>query len=301
MSIQAFVIHFLLNNFSRLLRHSLPYLRNNSDCGTMVMFNNGITIAAIERSKMILILVGLMLWGGCIQAHDQYLGEISRKPIQLLEPEPKNQPKQKIEPDVTKKSDIQNQSIFNRIGSFFSNKTISNMTFAELKAEQEQLIQNKDKAGAVKYLEKMVPLCNDLDELKKIMLELASIYYEIGNFEKAGKMYNEFTVLYPGCDEAEFALYQAILSSFKLTLDAEHDQGNTQEAKELALAFLERESFKKYRKEVKDILNKCEERLFEADSKIFSFYLNCGNYLGEYGNAKKHLLLSKNLIWQRNS
>lgn len=270
---------------------------------------------------MILILLGLFI---CCSSFcdEQSFRQVAPSPINLLETEIKIKPdKSAKEVTVPKVEDKEQKPVASGTKtksdksvkevtapkaddkteqkpkkgwqSFFSNKTINNMTFSELEAEEENLMKAGNKTSALKYLEKMVPLCNDLDKLKSIMLELAQLYFEAGNFEKAGKMYNEFTVLYPGCDEAEFALYQAILSSFKLTLDAEHDQTKTQEAKDLALAFLERESFKTYCKEVKDILNKCEERLFEADQKIFNFYLNTGNYSGQYGNAKKHLALIK--------
>lgn len=222
-----------------------------------------------------------------LSADEPSFHEISPKPIELLDGETEiKQPSADIKKD---EKSVTNKKKF----SLFSNKTINNMTFDELKEAEEKLMKAGSTSSALKYLEKMVPLCNDLNELKKIMLELADLYFQEGNFEKAGKMYNEFTILYPGCDEAEFALYQAILSSFKLTLDAEHDQTKTQEAKDLALAFLERESFTTYRKEVKDILNKCEERLFEADFNIFNFYLNIGNYTGQYANATKHLDIIK--------
>lgn len=249
---------------------------------------------------MMVVVISLLLLVMGLQADEPCFHEISPSPIKLLKPEAKTKPDQKVD-SQSKKTEEQKTDSGKKAEapkknfSFFSNKTINNMNFDELKEAKEKLIKDGNKTSAIKYLEKMMPLCNDLDELKRIMLELAQLYFEQDNFEKAGKMYNEFTILYPGCDEAEFALYQAILSSFKLTLDAEHDQTKTKEAKELALSFLERQSFTKYRNEVKDILNKSEERLFEADSKIFSFYLNSGNYTGEYGNAKQHLAIIKDL------
>lgn len=246
---------------------------------------------------MIVILVSLIFWCSLINATSECFDEVSSSPIKLLKPEDqvpvaeKNIAKQDEQSD--KNTQEQKKGWFSSISSWFSNKTINNMNFAELKEVKEKLIQEGNNASAIKYLEKMMPLCNDLDELKRIMMELAKLYFEADDFEKAGKMFNEFTVLYPGCDEAEFALYQAILSNFKLTLDAEHDQTKTQETKELALAFLERESFTMYRKEVAGILNKCEERLFESDTMIFRCYLNIGNYSGQFANAKKHLAIIK--------
>lgn len=162
--------------------------------------------------------------------------------------------------------------------SIFAKKTISTMTFDELKERKQELIKT-DKKNAIKYLERMVPICNDLEELKTIMLELAQLLFDTEDYTKASKMYHEFTLLYPGCDEVEYAMFQAIISSFKLTLDAEHDQSKTAETRELAQAFLDRPSFVNHKKEVEEIAHKCDARIFESEVNIFNFYMKRGNYV----------------------
>jgi outer membrane assembly lipoprotein YfiO len=163
--------------------------------------------------------------------------------------------------------------------SIFAKKTISTMNFQELKKSKDENVKAGDKKAAIKYLERMVPICSDLEELKGIMLELAQCLYETEDYPKASKMYHEFTLLYPGSDEVEFAMYQSISSTFKLILDAEHDQSKTVEARELAQAFLDRSSFTAYKKEVEAIVLQCEERLLESEINIFNFYINRGNYV----------------------
>lgn len=163
--------------------------------------------------------------------------------------------------------------------TIFAKKTLSTMNFDELKKSKQEFVKSGDKQSAIKYLERMVPICNDLEELKAIMLELAQLLYEAEDYTKASKMYHEFTLLYPGSDEVEYAMYQAITSSFKLTLDAEHDQSKTVETRELIQAFLDRASFTTYKKEVQELAVKCDERLLESDINIFNFYMKRGNYL----------------------
>ena len=163
--------------------------------------------------------------------------------------------------------------------TIFAKKTLSTMNFDELKKSKDGLVKSGDKKTALKYLERMNRVCSDLGELKKIMLELAQLLYDTGDYAKASKMYHDFTLLYPGSDEVEFAMYQAIISSFMQIRDAEHDQTNTVETKELAQAFLDRASFVTYKKEIEEIAVKCEERLLESEINIFNFYLKRGNYL----------------------
>lgn len=181
--------------------------------------------------------------------------------------------------------------------SIFSKKTISTMNFEELKKSKEENVQAGDKKTAIKYLERMVPQCTDLDELKCIMLELAQLLYETESYTKAAKMYNEFTLLYPGSDEVELAMYKAIVSNFQLILDAEHDQTKTVETQEQAQAFLERPLFTRYKNEVQDILIKCEERLLESEINIFKFYLMRGNTIAANSRLEgiKKTYITKNL------
>ena len=163
--------------------------------------------------------------------------------------------------------------------SIFAQKTLTTMNFEELKKSKDEFVKSGNKASAIKFLERMVPICNDLNELKSFMLELAQLLHETGDYAKASKMYHEFTLLYPGSDEVEYAMYQAIASSFKQILDAEHDQTKTVETRELAQTFLDRASFATYKKEVQEVALKCDERLLESEINIFNFYMKRSNFM----------------------
>jgi len=153
-------------------------------------------------------------------------------------------------------------------------KTLSTMNFEELKKSKCELITAGNKEVAIKYLEKMIPLCIDMYDRSQVMVELGDIYYETGRLAKAFTMYREFVNLYPGSEQVEYSLYRAIICKFDDISDAERDQTPTKETIDLAAEFLERSDvFITYKDKVEDILKKCRERLFENELTVFSFYL----------------------------
>ena len=162
---------------------------------------------------------------------------------------------------------------------FFERKTLSTMEFDQLKERKDECLKNNDKETAIKYLERMIHLKTDLNELKSLMLEMAQLLYDKKDYAKSSQMFTEFALLYPGSDEVEMAMYQAIISNSNLMLDAERDQSKTIETLELAQKFLERPSFNQYKKEVEVIERQCEERLLESNINIFNFYLSRGNFV----------------------
>jgi len=155
-----------------------------------------------------------------------------------------------------------------------SRKTVSSMDFRDLKAGKNAVLASGNKEAGIN-LEKMIPLCTDMQKLEEIMIELGDLYYETGKREKAFTMYREFVNLYPGSEKVEYALYRTIVCKFDVIAEADRDQTPTKEAIELAKEFLDRsEVFTTYTKEVEHILAKCQDRLFENELVIFHFYLN---------------------------
>lgn len=158
-------------------------------------------------------------------------------------------------------------------------KTLRNMNFAELEVFKEKCLAANDRYNAIRTLERMVPICTDLEKLKNVLLELADLLFEDGKLEAAGKMYREFVKYYPGNEKVEYALYKAVVCKFYVILDAERDQSSTRDAIELANKFLEREEiFKEYSQEVRTMRERCYERLFENEVGIFNFYCDRGRY-----------------------
>ncbi|TET06376.1 outer membrane protein assembly factor BamD [Candidatus Dependentiae bacterium] len=153
-------------------------------------------------------------------------------------------------------------------------KTISTMNFEGLKKSKNEQVTIGNKDTAIKYLEKMIPLCTDMHELEKIMIELGDFYYETGRLTKSFTMYREFVNLYPGSEKVEYALYRTIICKFDEIYDAERDQAPTRETIKLADEFLERaDVFVTHKDKVEEIRKKCWNRLFENELTIFNFYL----------------------------
>lgn len=158
-------------------------------------------------------------------------------------------------------------------------KTLRDMTYPELKAAKDKYLLANDKHTALRFFEKMVPMCNDLDDQRVIMLEFADLLFDTGDLEKAGKMYAEFSALYRGNAKVEYASYKGILCNFYATLDAEHDQTKTKDTIELAQNFLARQDvFTTHAKDVTEILHNCQKKLFDNEVTIFNFYLNRGSF-----------------------
>jgi hypothetical protein len=74
---------------------------------------------------------------------------------------------------------------------------ISDLGYVDVKAKRDACLANNDKEMALKYAEKMVPLCDDLAEVSKLTLDTADLLYSMEGWEKAGKLYSQFAQLYP--------------------------------------------------------------------------------------------------------
>ncbi|MFI5333500.1 MAG: outer membrane protein assembly factor BamD [Candidatus Babeliales bacterium] len=158
-------------------------------------------------------------------------------------------------------------------------KLMRDMNYDELKAAKNRQLKAKDISSALRYLEKMLPMSNDPQERRSNMLELADLYFDNGELEKAGKLYNDFTHLYSGNNKVEYASYKSVLCSFYSTFSSDRDQTRTVDTIERGEKFLERSSiFITYTPEVQKIVTDCRKKLFDNQVGIFTFYFNRGRY-----------------------
>ena len=93
---------------------------------------------------------------------------------------------------------------------------LSDKPFAELKTEKEKALKAKDLATAVKYLDAMRGVCTDPEIFEDILLEMADIYFELQDWTKSERAYNEFVLLYPGAIRCDYAHYRAIICGMKI-------------------------------------------------------------------------------------
>jgi len=158
-------------------------------------------------------------------------------------------------------------------------KTFSKMEYEELEQAKDKQIIAGNKEIAIKYLEQMLKLCDNINKLAQHLVELADLLFDCSKFEKAGKIYTEFTNLYPGNQQIEYASYRAILCLFYQTLDAERDQTKTEETIQLIDNFFERvDIFSQYKNEVYRIRTACYQKFVASEINICTFYINKSSY-----------------------
>lgn len=199
------------------------------------------------------------------------LAESGAEPEQSVEPKVESKKRIPLDPTkTTSASRRKRQSVYKEKKVY-----MRDMTYDELRTTKNERIKEKNMDAAIKYAEKMIPLCKDMHELKDLTLELADLLFDHGQLEKAGKIYQEFVKLYPGTSAIEHASYRSILCSFYGILEYDRDQTKTKETLDLTTAFLERsEIFTEKHDDVLDIQKKCYERLVDSEINVLQFYLN---------------------------
>lgn len=188
-------------------------------------------------------------------------------------------------PDNTEQVDKKNKNQ-KEVAQKPKRKILSEMTFEEVIVSKDRVMKSKNYTSGLKYIERALKLCDDINEMEKLLIEYSDTLYACQRYEKAGRSYNELANLYPGSDKVEYALYQAIVCSSMLMLDAERDQSKTQETIDLANQFLQRaDIFTEYKTKVEEIKEKAMRTLVQSEFNICQFYIN--SY--EYGQAERRL------------
>ena len=142
-------------------------------------------------------------------------------------------------------------------------------------------VELEDLNTAIIYLERLLIHVSDENALKPLRLQLADLYFEIGNFAKAGKHYALFKSFYPGSEEREYVQYKEILCRFYEVLAANKDQTKTKHALLLAEAYLaEKEIFIEYRNDVTIIKHECKKLLAQHEVDVFNTNMMVNNIKG---------------------
>ena len=163
----------------------------------------------------------------------------------------------------------------------------------ELKSEKTKLIARKDYESAAKYLDAIRMVATDTEELKNCLLEMADLYFTIGDWTKAERAYQEFVMLYPGSDKYEYAYCKAANSGKKLMSEPDRDQTKTEEVLKFCQEFIESHKTSEYLDEITQIATECRQTLFASEVNVFDFYFKSKNYKA----AQKRLdTLSKEYI-----
>ncbi len=169
-------------------------------------------------------------------------------------------------------------------------KTYSNMTAEELTALRDKKLaeksqyKNKNYVSAsndslIIFTERLIKLSDDINQIANLMLDLAELYCEQKQWDKASALFKEFSHLYPGNEKTEYALYKGVLCLHETVknIDPERDQSKVKETIELAQKFLDRKIFTQYKPEVIKIQTACYEQLVDYELGVVNFYLKNNN------------------------
>jgi len=135
-----------------------------------------------------------------------------------------------------------------------------------------------DSPFMIELFERLIALSDNHASVKQYKLQLADTHHQVHHIEKAAACYEDFAVMYPGSEEAEYALYKALACMFELSLDADRDQTNTKKTITLVKEFLKRAKNQNLMQEAQEILQKCYDRLYEHEVYVFNFYTKKGNF-----------------------
>lgn len=180
---------------------------------------------------------------------------------------------------------IENKSRDKRMRKPRNKKTKIKKIHTYMDMDYDQLVVAKDAQKAknnilvaIKYLEQLMKLCNDITARADHLLELADLFFIDKQFKKAAYIYLQYCALYPGSEKQEYALYRSIASSFACILSMDRDQTKTEETVILTEQFLQQDHFTNYKNEVLAIQTKCYEQLAASECNICSFYVTRGKF-----------------------
>lgn len=153
-------------------------------------------------------------------------------------------------------------------------KKIKNMTDKEVATAYTYYKTHGYKELAIEALERMRSLATQDDEQKRILLDLADAYKHAEQYEKAQKKYEDYVSFYPGSDQAQRALYEAVFTSYKQIPDYQRDQEPTEKTIELAKKFLSTyPAQSSYTEEIETMLKKSYRQLLKHEESICSYYI----------------------------
>ena len=177
-------------------------------------------------------------------------------------------------PEIAEKSEGEEKILEGNFRGTLKAHEFDNLSLVELRERKIDHVNSSDKEIAVKYIEKMMILCQEQKELKELRLELANLHFDLEDYEKSGKAYAEYISFYPNDVLTEFAAFREVLALDLQKNDPDRDQLMTKDAILKGKLFIKNEQYKTYRKGVLDILQDCYKSILDNEICIFRFYVN---------------------------
>lgn len=183
----------------------------------------------------------------------------------------------KAETEIEKKQDI-NEIL---------KKQTKDMDFNEAVAAKEYYEKEKDIDMIIKTAERIAAIASDQEITSKAILDLAKLYLEKENFDKAQKYASDYQIMYPGTNEAKEANYIEIKARYKASADHDRDQTNTQKVIEVADEY--EKNYKddtQYLDEIKTMKSESYKKLLEHEICVINLYLSRYDYFGSVSALK---------------
>lgn len=158
--------------------------------------------------------------------------------------------------------------------------SVKDMNEEQLLLVLEYAKTKQDKELVFKGYYHLLSVCSDHSKIKTYKLDLADYCYGLEDYEKASMKYEEFCLLYPGCNEAEYAEYKLILCTFYTSLEAHRDQTDTNRTINFIAHFLNKAKNEKFISEVQSIFKICRKRLLQHEVIVFEMNLKQKKFTG---------------------
>lgn len=159
-------------------------------------------------------------------------------------------------------------------------KLIKNMDEAELQLMLPYAKQINDHELVFKTFFHLISQSKSPEAIKTYKLDYADYAFELQDYEKALAAYDDYCMLYPGSDQAEYATYKTILCVFFLSLDFDRDQTTTQRTISVSQLFLQKAKNEKFITEIQNIYKTCRRRLFDHEVYVLQTYLKQFKFSG---------------------
>lgn len=172
-----------------------------------------------------------------------------------------------------KLSKVEKKSSGSKLANPFPGILLKDMTEEQLQKMLPFTKSQGEKEAVFKVFHFLVSNSSDQNNIKNYKIDLADYCFKIKDYDKSAYCYEEFSILYPGSKESEYAQYKAILCWFFLSLDSSRDQTNTQKTITLIDEFLRKAESDKFIQEAQSIRKQCRQKLFEHEIHIFEHYL----------------------------
>lgn len=163
-------------------------------------------------------------------------------------------------------------------------KQTKDMSFKEATIAKAYYEKEKDNDMVIKCGQRILAVGGDQEVMRRTTLQLAELFMQQGNYEKAEKYASDYQMLYPGSEETKQASFIAIKSNFLAAPSSDRDQTKTEKVIQLAQDFLEKYiDDKSYTDQVKKMLDDCYQKLIDKEICVINSYLNKYSY---YKNEK---------------